>query len=105
MREREQSLTFTRDGGVVLASVGPGGKLTGLRPACLLVGDVISCDARGGGFPAEGDGVGGQRGELEVGGGMHRWFGCGGREGEGGAACIAVDGVDVDSVGGAWLQT
>jgi hypothetical protein len=36
---------------------------------------------------------------------MHRWFGCGGREGEGGAACIAVDGVDVDSVGGAWLQT
>lgn len=42
----------------------------------LLVGDVVPSDVCGRRQPGEGDGGGGYRFELEVGGSLDHWFSC-----------------------------
>lgn len=65
--------SYTRYGGVVLAGVGLLDHVS-RSSSCLLIGYVVSRDVCGRRLPGEGDGVGGQGCELDVGGSLDDWF-------------------------------
>lgn len=68
--------TPTFNDGVRLRRAGPGEELS-RDAASFLVGDVVSGNPWAAGrLPGEGDAVGIQGGEMDVGGRDHHWFGC-----------------------------
>lgn len=68
--------TPTFNDGVSLHCTGPGEEFS-WDTASFLVGDVVSSDPWAAGrLPGEGDAVGIQGGEMDVGGRNHHWFGC-----------------------------